>query len=370
MFIDLLRKELISSLGNYFHDNYDAYTHGKVSFAKRLINMGKFFFYNKLVLGTLLKSDYFYQQLFLRKVYGLDKHVDGLNFFYDKLADENSKQLLLKLMAFRILGYVKVKLPLSNPEYWNGIKKLDGLVTKEEKLKLNCFPWQLEQFDLTKSGTPVKVYFNPKGAYTTFCLKQYEYKNNNNIVKAEAGDVVLDLGGCYGDTGLFFANETGSNGKVYVFEFIPDNISVIEKNLEKNSDLKNTIQVVDNPVWETSNKEVYFISKGAASKVSMVPIENCDGKKYTISIDDFVKENHLAKVNFIKTDIEGAEPFALRGAVNTLRSHKPKLAISIYHNMSDFVNIIKYISDLNLGYKFYLGHFTIYASETVLFAKV
>ena len=72
----------------------------------------------------------------------------------------------------------------------------------------------------------------------------------------------------------------------------------------------------------------------------------------------------------IKTDIEGAEPFALRGAEETLRKFKPKLAISIYHSMDDFVNIVKQINELNLGYQFYLGHYTIFGSETILFCTI
>lgn len=68
-------------------------------------------------------------------------------------------------------------------------------------------------------------------------------------------------------------------------------------------------------------------------------------------------------------DIEGAEPFALQGAIETIKKHKPKLAIAIYHSMDDFTNIPKWILDLNLGYEIYLGHYTIHAEETICFAK-
>jgi hypothetical protein len=69
-------------------------------------------------------------------------------------------------------------------------------------------------------------------------------------------------------------------------------------------------------------------------------------------------------------DIEGAEPFALRGAEQTLRKYKPNLAIAIYHSLSDFVKIPEYLSSLGLGYKFYLGHFTIHEEETILYATI
>ena len=67
-------------------------------------------------------------------------------------------------------------------------------------------------------------------------------------------------------------------------------------------------------------------------------------------------------------DIEGAEPYALKGAEDTIRKYKPSLAIAIYHSMSDFVNIPEYIYSMELGYKLYMGHYSIHAEETILFA--
>jgi hypothetical protein len=37
--------------------------------------------------------------------------------------------------------------------------------------------------------------------------------------------------------------------------------------------------------------------------------------------------------------------------------------------MDDMVNIPLWIEDLNLDYELYLGHYTIYAEETICFAK-
>ncbi len=69
----------------------------------------------------------------------------------------------------------------------------------------------------------------------------------------EQGDIVLDLGGCYGDTSLYFARKVGATGKVYTFEFIPKNIHIIRKNITINPDLSDIINIIENPVWEKSN---------------------------------------------------------------------------------------------------------------------
>jgi hypothetical protein len=67
-------------------------------------------------------------------------------------------------------------------------------------------------------------------------------------------------------------------------------------------------------------------------------------------------------------NVEGAEPQALADAEKRPRKYHPKLAISIYHDVRHFVFILNWIDSLDLGYRFYLDHFTIHAEEPVLFA--
>jgi|GEM_PF-6264835 len=65
-----------------------------------------------------------------------------------------------------------------------------------------------------------------------------------------------------------------------------------------------------------------------------------------------------------------SEQNALKGAINTLKRFKPQLAISIYHNFADdFASIANMLDELKLGYRFFLGHFSIHHEETVLFAS-
>ena len=64
-----------------------------------------------------------------------------------------------------------------------------------------------------------------------------------------------------------------------------------------------------------------------------------------------IKENKL-KVGLLKIDIEGFESYLLQGAIETIKSQKPALLISIYHNGHDFFEIKPWLESLNLGYKF------------------
>ncbi|MFC0211099.1 FkbM family methyltransferase, partial [Paenibacillus chartarius] len=224
-------------------------------------------------------------------------------------------------------------------------------------------------FDLTRLEYPIKLFFTDRGVNTTFIEKQYEYRNGAVRIGAMMNDVVIDAGGCWGDTGLFFAHEVGSGGQVYTFEFIPSNLNIMRRNIEMNPELKNRITVVEHPVWETSDQILYFQDKGPGSRVTTDPDAETSGKSQTLSIDDLVQRYKINKVDFIKMDIEGAELSALKGAKQTIEEFKPKLAISIYHSISDYGTIFDYINNLNVEYEYYLDHYTIFDEETILYAE-
>ena len=299
----------------------------------------------------------------------LEPYLDDLAHLYNMLADEVSKKLLLQLIAYRVLGLTKVKLPLSTPEYWNGIREVEALTVKDNYVEAKFMNWRLPLIDLGKKGIPVQLYFSPGGAYIDFFHKQYQFRNGAKTIKAEKGDYVIDAGGCWGDTALYFSWEVGEKGKVFTYEFIPSNLDILRKNLSLNPELKQRVTVVENPVWERSGETMYFIDNGPGSKVSMDGKEKFDGKVMSLSIDDLVSRSSIPKVDFIKMDIEGAEPYALRGALDTIRRFRPKLAIAIYHSLDDFVNIPKFIHSLGLGYAFHLGHSSIHHEESILFAE-
>lgn len=87
-----------------------------------------------------------------------------------------------------------------------------------------------------------------------------------------------------------------------------------------------------------------------------------------ISIDEYVSENNIEKVDFIKMDIEGAEMKALKGAEQTLIKHRPQLAISIYHSNNDMQDIPIYLHNILKNYIFKIGQYSPDNDETILYA--
>jgi len=354
--------EIVSNIANNYDDNFDYYRFGnevrtKISFIARLhTKLRKWKNGCQPDIASIESG-----------IITFEPYYGYFNRLYYLLNDEASRQLLVKILAHRVLGYNKVKLPTNTSQFWDDISQMENLADKSDCIPINFMNWSLCKFDLRKINLPIELYYRPTGVYYTFIKKQYEYNLHQMHIKAERGDVVIDAGGCFGDTALFFAHEVGESGKVYSFEFVPSNLGILRKNVGLNQDLQPRIQIVPNPLWDESDKNIYFEDNGPGSKVSLESGDNFVGQVKTITIDDFVERNDIGKIDFIKMDIEGCEYNALRGARKVLSAFKPKLAISLYHKPQDFGEIPHFLDSLNLGYKFFLGHYTIHQEETVLF---
>jgi hypothetical protein len=67
-------------------------------------------------------------------------------------------------------------------------------------------------------------------------------------------------------------------------------------------------------------------------------------------------------------DIEGAELDALNGASELIKTHKPKLAICVYHQIQDMYALPRRILELNPGYTLTLRHYSRWYAESVCYA--
>ena len=132
-----------------------------------------------------------------------------------------------------------------------------------------------------------------------------------------------------------------------------------------NPALASRITLISKALAQSSGATLSFSQNGPGSHA----VETATGLSVeTQSIDNLVSEGNLSRVDFIKMDIEGSEMNALLGAEQTIRRYRPRLAISVYHSVQDFIRIPEWIANLGLGYRMYLDHFTIYGEESVLFA--
>jgi len=370
--IEIERKINESKSNNFGRENYDEHRFGSYKefmygyFKQNATFSAKLIYFLKKSLKILIgyqPKDQNYHS------FDLKKYEKKLGELYDILNDHGQK-LIVELIAYRLLGFRKVKLSKNTKEFKDAYLKGESLEDKEDFLDPHFNGMLLKKVALAPIGFDIKFYFTGGGVATDFILEQYAYKNyGERILQVEEGDVVFDAGACWGDTALYFAHKTGLNGRVFSFDFIPDNMKLFELNTSFNPQLEKIIQLIPHPLSDKTGDVIYFKDNGPASQVEFSPFEGQTGCATTLTIDDFVKQNNISKVDFIKMDIEGAEPAALSGALQTIKKYRPKLAIANYHGIEDFVNIPLWILGLGLDYEIFIDHFTIHAEETVCFAK-
>lgn len=356
-FLSALLTELDKNLYNYHLDNidYDRFPQKRTTLR----------IYTSALLAQI---GFFRKSLSLDPLSKWTAHLEGLDYVYNRMADAPSKRKLLEIVAYRILGHHKVKLSLNTPGYWEGLKQIKKLGRCVKEIP-NIFRGEsLRKFDLRSLGYDLTMFLHSQNVMATFFLQQYSYRGASDHVKVKDGDIVLDCGGCWGDTALYFANLVGKTGQVHVFEFVPGNLKILEENLDLNPDEKPVVRLVKHPVWSVSGVPVYVADKGPASSVFFEKREGTEVVN-TIAIDDYLGSMSEKRIDFIKMDIEGAELDALKGAEQSIRTFRPSLAIAIYHRPEHLYQIAQWIDQLNLGYRFCLDHFTIHSEETMLFAS-
>ena len=69
-------------------------------------------------------------------------------------------------------------------------------------------------------------------------------------------------------------------------------------------------------------------------------------------------------------DIEGSELSALKGAEDTIKKNKPKLAICIYHSNEDMLRIAEYVHEIVPEYKIFMRAHNMGIAENVLYATL
>ena len=243
------------------------------------------------------------------------------------------------------------------PEAFGNIKNSMHLVFKYSIV--NIFYWIFKRilFIIQRFKYPLEI--EVFITFYIFGLKQYNIKN---IFEVKNDAVVFDIGAFKGDTAYFFSKKCSNKARIYAFEPDENNYKVLLKIKEKYK-LNNVI--TKNILLSNAEKEIDFISM----------IENTPTiKKNAITIDKFVEENNIEKIDYIKMDVEGAERNILEGSIKTIKKFKPFLAIAIYHGgklfMEDFYNIPIFIKNvINEDYEYYIRTFSPWGGETILFCK-
>lgn len=169
---------------------------------------------------------------------------------------------------------------------------------------------------------------------------------------------MIDCGAYDGDTALAFAKVCPNYRKIYALE---PNLEILPKLKKRVADLK--IEICEVGAYSRKDTLSFQNQESGCSSLSEE-----GGFKITLDCIDHLVAKEQDPITFIKMDIEGSELEALKGASQTIKKYKPKLAICVYHRKDDLIEIPKLIQELRPDYRLYLRNHQCVPEDTVLYA--
>ncbi|MCQ2562660.1 MAG: FkbM family methyltransferase [Alphaproteobacteria bacterium] len=313
---------------------------------------------NKKVYGKKLLL---HKQKMVQEFYYAWKKMDTTKAYNNlvKNLDSNSKNIVDNILH---------NIELVAKDY----KALKHIYSPEEKKQLESIfkDYRKNKKKLGNNKYAYKKYllpinhFEENVFYYQNCLIYLSKKSLNTIRKKD----ILDVGGYIGDSAIVFEDYTDKT--IHTFEPEIHNYNYLLKTLEMN----NTTKVKPyNFGLGSKDAELDLVYLGSSSKI----VSNHTDNKYNTekikitSLDDFIAKNPI-NIGLIKVDIEGAESDFIKGAEKTIKTQKPVILLSIYHNAYDFFELKRIIENWNLGYKFKIVRPIIpwlFYTETMLIAE-
>lgn len=178
-------------------------------------------------------------------------------------------------------------------------------------------------------------------------VKNFELLRDESLIKL--GDVVVDVGACYGGYTSFFSSILGGTGKIYCVELFPQNFQNLEmrfghfKNIEFiNAAISDSIGTES--VYIGDSSEAHNIIGHSTSHVPNVKV----GEIKSTTLDEMLKDE--VEVGLIKIDVEGAELKVLNGMTNVIKRTK---AILIENHLDEIWPEIRKILIEDNGFSCY-----------------
>lgn len=170
-----------------------------------------------------------------------------------------------------------------------------------------------------------------------------------DIVQLSKNEAFVDCGAYTGDTLHDFLQLVDNRfGSYLACEPDPKNFSILTQNIHAlPKSIQSLVQAMplaisDRPGQVTFNAE----ATGASCVTSQGNLQvKAD------SLDRILSEK---KTTFIKMDIEGAEPGALRGALQTISQQRPTVTVCVYHLQEHLWEIPAYLHSQFTDYRYFL----------------
>jgi FkbM family methyltransferase len=147
------------------------------------------------------------------------------------------------------------------------------------------------------------------------------------------GEIVVDGGAFEGEFSFIASMLVGKKGKVIAFE--PDRVNFRRLKEEIRRHNAGNVIALNKGLW-SKNTTLKFHRAGCSSSLFFdeknIPPESIK-EVPVVRLDDELKKIGVAKVNFVKLDVEGAEVEVIKGAKEILEINDVRLAVASYHTV-------------------------------------
>ena len=139
-------------------------------------------------------------------------------------------------------------------------------------------------------------------------------------------DVIVDVGAGVGSETIVFSRLVGANGKVFAIEAHPETAFSLEL-LIKNSDGMNNVHI--SPVAIGGSRGFSYINDMENHVRNSLSVSERGLKVPVVTLDDYVSDNQISTINFLKINVEGSEEEMIFGMEKTMTIVK-NIAVSCH----------------------------------------
>ncbi|WP_136547889.1 FkbM family methyltransferase [Hydrocarboniclastica marina] len=190
-------------------------------------------------------------------------------------------------------------------------------------------------------------------------------------VSPTSGDTYVDGGAWQGDTVEVLKHRLGDSVRIHCFEPDSDNREILLRLIDERD--YSGVTVSHFGLWNCT-ETLRFLSSGEATHTMQARVDNGSGEGTVIEIQARDLDGYCMelgeRVDYIKLDVEGAEPQVISGAARILQEQQPRLAISAYHEPEQLWQLLKQIHEVNPAYQFCFAHHSQNLFESVIYAWV
>jgi len=147
------------------------------------------------------------------------------------------------------------------------------------------------------------------------------------------GHVVADVGANVGQYTLLAATAVGPAGAVHSFEPVPSTYATLLDNINRNhltNVSANRAALMHQPATIALGRAPEMIGNLGSFSIGFADMKSGVVQASAWTLDDYAARKGIDRIDLIKMDIQGAEPFALRGGQRIVEHSRPILLMEVH----------------------------------------